>query len=167
MTSKEILVELINLGVVHVIGEEYFVTHRVNEIFEKTDDASSITLKEHQDPRDFSLYPETIRCASIENKVKTILDYCEVPEIVTRGNSKFMVRSFDGLTKTSVLKIMKNTKYVPAILLKAIKDYYAYMEFPKAFKRFVSDGDIFSMYTFYENGNSLDNPEKPNNEVCL
>lgn len=168
MTGKETLVELINLGIIHVLGtDNYFITDRANELFTPTEDASSITIPEKVNVSSFALYPESIREASLENKVKVTLDYCEVPAVIERNGSRFMVRSADALTRRSFIKIMQNTEYEPEILLKSIKDYYKNIDYPKAFKRYIADGDVFSMYKYYKEGNELGSSDKPSNQHLL
>ena len=163
MTATQVLVELLNLGIVHKIGDEYFITTNVDKILNKTQIESNLTIPIVE--VDISnLYPETIREANIDVKLKAVLDYCEVPAIITNDTGgRFMVRSNDSATRTAMLKILKNSNYVPAVVLEVIKDYYQKIPYPKAAKRFLVEGDFESLYDYYNSGKKLDSTDKPDN----
>ena len=163
MTAEETMSKLINMGIVSKIGDTYNITSRASDLFAEEDAKNVITINEYA--VDNSLYPKEIREASMSNKVKAILDYCKVPVVSDKGS--FMLRSNDGLTKKSILGIIQDKDISPPILLKAIRDYYTNIEFPKSFKNFVKDGDIFSIYKYYESGRVLDGNSTPNNELWL
>jgi hypothetical protein len=162
MTAQEVLIKLINLGIVHNIGDVYSITSKVTDAMDEIDEASTIAIPVINTGGE--LYPQPIREASSSKKAQAVLNYCEVPGMILRSGSKFMVRSDDKQTRAAVLRLIKDQTYDPTIILKVIKDYYAYMEYPKAFKRILLEGDLDSLYKYYKEGNSLSSTEKPTNE---
>jgi hypothetical protein len=166
MKANEILVQLINRGVVHSIKDEYFLTDRLDKM-DRDDklEANLLVMEEPVEASNMDLYPKEIREAGIAKKVEAVLDYCKVPAVIVKGNSRFLVRSADKLSKGELMSIILNVEYKPEVILKCITDYYATMEYPKAFKRFILEGDLVALYSDYIKGDtSLESPEKPDNQ---
>lgn len=166
MKADEILVKLINLGVIHKAGNEYFLTTILNDL-EATQELEDNLTIETNEINLSHLYPREIREASSNKKVDAVLDYCKVPLIVQRENTSFMVRSSDNTSKNILLKYLKDSNIIPSVLLTCIKDYYAFMMYPKSFKKFVTEGDLYSLYKYYENGNKLGETEIPDNTIWM
>jgi len=162
MKANEALIELINIGIVHCIGEEYYITGLAEKLL--ADDqliqdliVPTITINLNE------LYPETIRKASLDNKLKAVYDYCDIPVVINNEGSKFMVRSNDGETRKKMLDVLKTATFKPPLLLECITDYYKTIPYPKSFKRFLGEGDLFTLYDAYEKGDKLMSDEKPDN----
>jgi hypothetical protein len=166
MKGSEMLTMLVNRGVITTIGNEYFLTDRLNKL-DADDDLKSnlLVMEEPEKASNMDLYPKEIRESGINKKVKAILDYCKVPGVINRNGSRFLVRSSDKFSSKALLNIVLDPAYKPEIVLKVIRDYYETIDYPKAFKRFVLEGDLISLYDDFVNGGSLDAPEKPDNQV--
>lgn len=162
MKANETLIELINIGIVHCIGEEYYITGLAEELLKKDQQAQDLVIPTVSIDID-KLYPETIRKASLDNKLKAIYDYCDIPVVINNEGSKFMVRSNDGETRKRMLDVLKDSKYRPELLLECIKDYYTDIPYPKSFKRFLGEGDLFTLYDAYLKGEKIQSGVKPDN----
>lgn len=162
MKLSEIVTDLINIGVIHQVGEEYFLTDKLEEMAKA--ERSTILLAVDEPEIDLNrLYPETIRKASNSKKVLAVQDYCEVPQSRSTGSGTFLLRSNDNITQAKILKILRDKTLEPKIVLACIKDYYKTIDFPKAFKRFIAE-DFDSMYSHHAKGKKLDTDELPDNK---
>lgn len=167
MTAQETLIKLINIGIVHTIGDEYFITQEADNLLAKNQLEENLTVPTVKVSIS-ELYPETIRNASLDKKLIAVLDYCKVPAVIeTDGGGKFLVRSNDGQTRTRMINILKNVEFKPSLVLQLVKDYYSFIPYPKAVKRFLGEGDFDSLYTYYAEGNRIQGTQKPGNEVWL
>lgn len=160
MTQVEILTLLLNKGIIHKIGESFLITDKYEQLIGSSDSGSVIELPTVS--LELSVfYPASISNVKPENRIDAILDYCKVPETVSNNGKEYFVRSFDKNTKKVINSILEDTKYKPSIVLKAIEDYYTHTDYPKSFKNFVADSDIFSVYKMYARGDSLGSTEIP------
>ena len=157
MNQKEVLVKLINVGIVHMVGEEFFITDMYSELIDKSEAASdnfnAIAMTEFPDMA--RLYPDAIRLVKPDNRITAILDYCEVPLVGEVKGKSYMIRSSDATTRKVIDKIIHNKDIEPKFLLQGIKEYYSTSDYPKSFKRFVAEGDIHTMYELAKKGETL------------
>tara|TARA_R110000744_G_scaffold348607_1_gene454193 strand:+ start:2462 stop:2965 length:504 start_codon:yes stop_codon:yes gene_type:complete len=161
MTGKEIIIHLINRGVILKVGEEYHPTSIVDELNANLLNISELEIDEPEKVEFSLLYPDAIREAGEKSRLKAVFDYCKVPEFIKKNGTNYMVRSLNNSTEVAFTDIMHDQKVSPKILLACIKDYYSIMEYPKSFKNFVGHGDLMALYSAYVKGDTLDSPEKP------
>lgn len=160
MTQVEILTLLINKGIIHKIGESFLITDKYERLIGSSDSGSTIELPTVS--LELSVfYPSSIRDVKPSERVEAILDYCKVPETVNISGREYFVRSYDKNTRKVINSIIENSAYKPQIVLTAIEAYYTHTEYPKSFKNFVADNDIFSVYKMYDRGDSLGGTEIP------
>jgi hypothetical protein len=160
MTASEVLTKLINIGIVHKIGEDYFLTSKINEAMDYMDlpEESVVNL-----PKTIvigELYPPEIREAPPGKKAEAILLYCKVPIL---SDSNYLLHSIDGISRNQLNLILKNKEYKPDLLLKAISDYYKHTSYPKGFGKFIREGDLITLYKWYLAGNKLSGTDVPDN----
>ena len=78
MTGQEVLVYLLNKGVIHKIGDDKYVpTSKVAELTANVMTINTLDISTPKKPEISSLYPKEIREASEDSKVKVLLDLCE------------------------------------------------------------------------------------------
>jgi len=156
MNQKEVLEKLINVGVIHMIGEEFFVTDIYKEMIDaKASNDDFTILSTGKTPDITNIYPDAIRLVKPDNRITAILDYCEVPLVGEVKGKSYMIRSNDATTRKTIDKIIHNKDIKPEFLLQGIKEYYANSDYPKSFKRFVAEGDIHTMYELAKKGETL------------
>lgn len=157
MDQKSVIMHLLGKGVMHEIDGKFYFTTLFNKLLGKLKDVKTDKLDLPDVPvKPSELYPPTIRLVKAAARVEAILDFCQVPAIITTADGKtYSVRNYDSKTVRTVASIVLNAKYVPSILLLAITDYYSRMDYPKSFKNFILDNDVLAMYSLYEGGKSL------------
>jgi hypothetical protein len=166
MTGQEILVYLINKGIIHTVGDSYFPTSKVQELMSNLDKVSTLDISVPKVIEVSKLYPESIRNVGDDKKLTALQNYCDVPVSIDTGRSNYLVRSSDFATRTTVLKILSNPDFSPAIVLQVIKDYYSGISTPKSFKNFIKD-DFEAIYLEYLDGETIDPENKPDNKTLL
>lgn len=163
MSAEEILILMINKGLIHVIGDEYFPTSVTDDLLLKNPEINVLSIEKPLKVDISNLYPEEIRLAAPSNKVEALMDYCNVPVTVSNGKGGFYtVRSDSDFIAKRVNSILSNPDINPVLLLKVIKDYYEKIDFPKSFKRFVDD-ELMVLYRSYEKGDEIVG-DKPDNQ---
>lgn len=161
MSPSEILTQLINLGIVHKIEDEYVITNRVYRVLEELEIPRESSINVPKTIEINNLYPKEIREAAQSKKAEAILLYCKVPVLSKEG---YLIHSFDGTSLNTLDAIIKNPEYDPTTLLEVIRDYYTFVDYPKGFGKFVRDGDLLTFYRWYKAGNKLGaTGEKPDN----
>jgi len=154
MTQTEILNVLLNNGIIHRIGDQWLLTDLYETLMEEPD--TSILDFDEVEVKEVTRYPDEIRLVKPSKRVDALLDYCEVPLMhTTNSGKKYPVRSSDKATRNAIEKILSDTDIEAEILLASIKDYYTNTDYPKAFKNYVKDGDIYTMYEFAKKGDTL------------
>ena len=153
MTQRELLSALLNHGIVHKLGDEWFLT----DAYKALGDAEVNMIEiEDVEVKAFNKYPDEIRLVKPSLRVTAILDYCKVPRLHTTSTGrKYQVRNNDAATRAAIDKIMSNNSIDATILLRAITEYYANTDFPKSFKNFVKDNTIMETYELIKEGGSL------------
>lgn len=161
MTQKELLVTLLDHGIIHRVGDVWFITDTYKELIEKSEEVEQNVLEIADLSFDYaSNYPDEVRLVKPDLRVTAILDYCEVPVMKNTNGKEYMVRSNDKATRTAIDKVISNKNIDATVLLESIRDYYSNSDFPKSFKNYVKDGDLMTMYKYKEDGNTIGKSEE-------
>jgi len=156
MNTKETIETLINKGVLNKIGREFFFTDRFEEIIDKMSTVKTFAdLSDVKEITISKLYPEEIRKVSKRERIKSILQYCNVPTMKKMDNGKsYMLHTESNLAKQKVEYIISSNKYDPIVVLKTIKEYYKKVSSPKGFANFIVS-DFFFLYDEMVTNNKL------------
>lgn len=162
MKLEELIPALINMGIIHKIGDDYSITKNHGYAPKEEVVGNTLDLGDQAVLPVTKLYPELIRNSSESKKLKAMYDHCKVPYMIqSPTGGRYTVRSNDKFTREAWIDVMQNISLDPDIVLKVISEYYTHYEYPKAFKRFIVE-DMQSAYDMYVKGetfknNSLDN----------
>lgn len=156
MKKDQVLKELENVGVIHRIEQDYFITKKAkllfyadnNVVIDKYKDVSTSNKSKilDQPTLDPTGYPEEVDLATSDtSKVVAFLDACEVPS--TDEERTYRIRGLDRKTIEIVYKFVTDTNtYKPSILMKAVSSYYKCTEKPKAVKGLFDSTLIDELY---------------------
>ena len=167
MKLNDIVVILINKGVIHKVGEEYFLTSTVNKVLSDINIHDNFTIDERIKPSLHKLYPSSIREVSEEKKIKALLAYCKVPEVFNKNGSSYILHSVDMKSKKIIMGILYDSRYEPEKVLRVVSDYYQNTEYPKTVKTFFSDRDFETLYEMAKEGKNLKSIVKPDNDTMI
>ena len=147
MKLQNLVKLLINKGVVHKIGEEYFMTQNFEDAVSDLSDTTTHTLnvKVAEVEVNLQLYPEEVRKSGKAARMTALMNYCKLPtQHTSKDGYKYMLRT---VTKAGLAKldtVINDEKYEPNIVIEAITRYYKTMSSPKGFSNFLTqDFDAF------------------------
>lgn len=165
---EEIIKELLEKGIIVQIGGKYIITEKYQELLAQSKATPALvavpkkSFKEVASSIDVDLLMEgysgdnwssEIHEVRGRSRVTAFLDECEVP--VYSKDKSYRLR---GITKdviATVDNIVDSPDIHPGTMIKAIKNYYKTIEFPRSVAKLFSEGEFFDLYTEYLNGDFI------------
>ena len=170
MNKDAIIEALIELGIIHQIGDIFFITDKYKELIDRAKEVMKDKVPVDKTPgkldynellatkaSTFDDWPDTIKDSTGITRVRALLDACEVP---TKAKSGYRLRGIPLEVITVVNNIISSEEILPEVFIQGIKDYYAKTEMPKGVKNLFLDGDVLDIYQEYLMGDYI----KSNNE---
>lgn len=164
MTGNETLEKLELLGIIALIGSEYFITEKYKDIeagikltpvseLPKTDrtsllDADTIMNTETTEDE----WSVDIKQTAGRTRAEHFMNECGIPDIGGIAPRTYRLRGLPKECIGIIDNIVKSTDVSPKSMTDAIKMYYKYTEMPKAFKNLLLDGEVLSLYHEYISG---------------
>jgi len=148
MTQDEILVKLEEVGIILKISGEYYLTEKYKSKIPSTADRQQ-EISKYKKALEVSStwsrddYPNTIKFSSGKSLARAFMDACSIPTY-SMGR-RYRLRSVNAESMKTLTKIIDNPEINGKTLIDAVSHYYASVESPKGFSKFVSE-DILDIY---------------------
>lgn len=149
MTKTEVIEVLLEKKLLLKVGRGYYFSESISLY------ATGVVVEQYGENDGLKYYPSSIKNVKPKVRVDALLTECKVPYTYEKEGRRYLLRSEDKDTTTRIEEILNDVSYNPELLLQSIAEYYAHFEYPKAFKNYVAQGDLVSIYRYYAGGKSL------------
>lgn len=151
MTGDETLKKLEELFIITKVGDSYYITEKYKTLPEKLE-FIELKAKEQEPLSNKEMiqaiqvpteWHETIISSIGRSRVVAFMDVCNIPSITAK---RYRLRGFDKEVVKAIDKIVKDRSIKPIPFIESVKRYYATMEMPKGFKKYILEGDAMEVY---------------------
>lgn len=168
MTKDEIFQVLLDKSIVVLIGDQYFLTEKYKEVLdnpviikkpeviEEVKPAIDINALHDTSTAGFG-WPSQIIDQTGVARASALMDACEIPSMAPNG--AYRLRGLDKDAINLVSNFVDNDEISPTDFIQAIKNYYQNTELPKGFKKLLLEGDAYSIYVEYMQGDIGNTPK--------
>jgi hypothetical protein len=157
MSKDEIIDDLIDKGIVAVIGDNYLITEKYKELLAGTTKVIMPEIKKAKLSYDELLNTKTngndwpVEILESQGRARgvALMDLCEIPTIASKG---YRLRGLDKDAINIIGNIISSLEINPPTFIEAITMYYKHTEMPKSFKNLLIEGDVLDIYNEHIEG---------------